>query len=152
MMKYLSILFFLCYSSVMSQDVAVSEVRGVLIEKETDIPIFSAVAMIEVDSVKYQAKTDFDGQFLIRQIPCGKHELKFRQFGDTLSITIEVLKPNTIVDLGRVELSFPKIIFYCPTFSPSQRFNVSDPLKPTVILEEDIRYSTFVTLVAFVLS
>jgi CarboxypepD_reg-like domain len=90
-MKLLLLLIYVGIGSVFAQPV--QDVRGKVFDSESHFPLSGVrIDIITTDTVNnYRAITSIDGDFTIKNVPVGKHELiaKYMTY-DTKSITIEV--------------------------------------------------------------
>ena len=105
-MKTLLLLFCLGISTAFAQQ-PTQNVRGKVFDSESQFPLIGAkVQIFTSDSTKkYRAITDPDGEFTIKNVPVGKHELTatFLMY-DAQSITIEVNSgKETVVQVPMIE-------------------------------------------------
>ena len=146
-MKYLLLLVALNMFTVFSQTDSSFRsgiVMGKLINEGSDTPLFDVHVFIETSTGRCQAKSDFDGKFRIDGIPAGEHSIHFRYFNDTTSIDMVQVNANEINNLGELEVPFLVLTgCVCGPFNPRLRFGINNPLKPTIIGEEDLRHSVF---------
>ena len=63
---------------------ALGEVIGTIIEKNSGLSAYGAVAFIEDYGSKYQARANEDGRFRITAVPPGTYILQIRHKGDTM--------------------------------------------------------------------
>jgi hypothetical protein len=75
-------------------------VRGKIYDSETNYPLIGAkIIIFTSDTVKqFRAISDSEGQFVIKNVPIGKHQLEVQLMTyDTKSITIEVNSGKEVI-------------------------------------------------------
>ena len=83
--------FFLLVTGTLFGQTNLGEVIGTVVDKQTNQPIYDAVAFIETACTKYQVRTEYDGRFRISGIPSGTYILQIRQYEDTMkNIIVQV--------------------------------------------------------------
>ncbi len=63
---------------------ALGEVKGTVLEGETDVVVFGAHVFIQSGGQQYNARTDDRGSFRLSGIPAGKYILNVSYLGDTM--------------------------------------------------------------------
>ena len=79
-MKSLSLLF-LFFFYVQVYFTQTGEIKGVIVDKETNGPIFGATAKILIDSIFIGDISEFGGDFSIKNIPVGEYLVKINFIG-----------------------------------------------------------------------
>lgn len=102
-MRFCFLLSFILFPVMFSFAQPTQTVRGKIVDSETNYPLSGAkIEIFTSDSLqKYRALADLDGNFVITQVPVGKHQLtvKFLTY-DTKTVTIEVNSgKETIVNI-----------------------------------------------------
>jgi Carboxypeptidase regulatory-like domain/TonB-dependent Receptor Plug Domain len=92
MKKLIMMMAILTTGSLFGQS-ALGEVVGTVLQKGTKNGVYGAVAYIDDNGNKYQARTDFDGSFRISAIPAGTYLLSIKYQGDTLQQQFQVIVP-----------------------------------------------------------
>ncbi len=91
MKKKMMMSFFLLVTGTLFGQTNLGEVIGTVVDKQTNQPIYDAVAFIETAGTKYQVRTEYDGRFRISGIPSGTYILQIRQYEDTMkNIIVQV--------------------------------------------------------------
>lgn len=91
MKKKMMMSFFLLLTGTLFGQTNLGEVIGTVVDKQTNQPIYDAVAFIETAGTKYQVRTEYDGRFRISGIPSGTYILQIRQYEDTMkNIIVQV--------------------------------------------------------------
>lgn len=93
-------MLFLEFSSF--AQVSLGEVKGEVLDINTEQPAVNAMVFIEDQGQLYRTKTDMDGRFRLSAIPTGQYELKIRYQMDTMPpITVDVPMEG-FDDIGQV--------------------------------------------------
>ena len=92
---------FLFLSFVSHAQMPTQTIRGKVFDNETKFPLIGAKAVL-ISGVqtekKHRALTDFDGYFILNDVPVGKHELQVSySLYSTNTITVEVSSAKEVV-------------------------------------------------------
>ena len=96
------LLFLLLFSSLFSlAQQPTQTIRGKVFDNETKFPLIGAKAVlipgIQTEN-KYRALSDFDGGFILNDVPVGKHEIQVSySLYSTNTITVEVTSAKEVV-------------------------------------------------------
>ena len=98
-MKHLLIFFFLLSSlNLFGQGVPTQAVRGIVFDNESKFPIVGAKVFLFSENFSSKTITDFDGHFLLENIPVGKHELQVNYtLYSSNTLTVEVTSGKEVV-------------------------------------------------------
>ena len=89
-------LLFVVFSFSESYSQSTQTVKGMVVDKQTEIPVIGAtVELLTIDPVKGTV-TDVDGEFKLEAIPVGRHELRISYLGYN-TITL----PNILLTSGK---------------------------------------------------
>ena len=83
-MKNAMLILFVFLGTYVGAQGALGEVIGTVVEQKSKESAYGAVAFIEDQDRKYQARVNEDGRFRISGIPAGRYMLQIRHKGDTM--------------------------------------------------------------------
>lgn len=99
----LACVLFVCY---VNAQVPVQTIRGIVVEKETQIPLPGATVLILNTNPQLTAITDSDGKFKIAKVPVGRYDIQFGYLGYETLIIPEVLvgsAKEVVINAGMIE-------------------------------------------------
>ena len=137
-MRYLLTLLVLSIGlSSMAQENSVGDVVGSVIDIESREYLYSAVVCLAAPGVKYLARTDFDGNFRINDVPIGLYSMHIRLYGDTLKdIQVEII-PDGITFLGEIEFRSTLNFIGCPTM-PGYFYGLASETLPVKLISTEL--------------
>lgn len=103
MKKKMVMSFFLLLTGTLFGQTNLGEVIGTVVDKQTNQPIYDAVAFIETAGTKYQVRTEYDGRFRISGIPSGTYILQIRQYEDTMKNIIVQVPIDGFYQVGTIK-------------------------------------------------
>lgn len=82
-------------------------IRGIVKDKSSGEPLpYAKVAVFQNDQLKTASQTDFDGKFLINELPPGKYTVKVRHLGhDPIQINDVVVNSDRATRLNNIQLA-----------------------------------------------
>jgi len=120
---------------------ALGEVNGKVVEKKTGEPIYGAQVYIEDNGTKYQALTDFDGNFRISAIPAGDYIVNIKSGIDTMKTTQAKIPMDDICRLGVIKFDNHIQIIGTITVGPPPVRLINGSLPVTQIGQGEIKSS-----------
>lgn len=95
-----TLLFFFSFLPIIAMAQVNQSVKGRVIDNETQISIFGARVQVFIDDTtkSYLAVTNIDGEFSIKEVPVGKHQMRVSYIGyESSMITIIVISGRETV-------------------------------------------------------
>ena len=112
-------------------------IKGYVYDKKTNEPIIGAIVTLSGQNIG--AHTDFDGRFVIKDVPIGQERLLVKSMGyrnHTQSITVE--NDSVEIDMGRIDMNTAKSKHYNRI-----TWSYNPQLIPTICNHQKMFYNSF---------
>lgn len=112
--------FVFCFISVVYGQNATQNIKGLVLDKQAQLPIPGVLLLLTDGNQQFQTKTDANGQFIFRQIKPGRYDLKATYSGfkpaslanllltNGKELDLEILMEESVQQMGEVTVKAEK--------------------------------------------